>query len=493
MATPDQVTPAGGLSAARSVRNGAVYATAAAFQRALTFLLLPLYTHALSPSEYGRLGVILMVTTAGAILFSLGLDFALFRNFFQLASDPSGQRRLVSSTWSFLIVASLGAACVLSAVIAPWLPPDAIVRPTELTVGLVGAALFICATTVPLSLLRAQQRLRDYLVLNAISAGATTTFTLALVVGFEMGVPGWLLAVLLANLVAVMSALWIVPWRWPRPFDQHLVRGTLLLGLPLVPHFLGHWALQLADRAVLAGIVSTATLGVYTLAATLSLPALILVQGLGQGFMPTYAAAATSDVERSRLPSVVTLQVVGVLVICLVIALLGPALVDIAAPAAYHGAAPLIPWIVLGYAFLGLYGVPMMGLSLGMGRTQFVWMATAVAAAVNLALVYALVPAYGILAAAIASAIGYLMLLLGVGWHSRSPLNPVRYEWSRLLRAVAVVAAVYTAATLTTGDTGIVNVLARVAWLGVAAGGLVLSRSVPVDRIRAVVARRRLA
>ena len=344
---------------------------------------------------------------------------------------------------------------------------------------------------MPLALLRAQQRLRDYLVLNAISAGATAAFTLTLVVGFDAGVPGWLLAVLLANLVAVMAALWIVPWRRPRPFDQHLVRGTLLLGLPLVPHFLGYWALQLADRAVLAGIVSIATLGVYTLAATLSLPALILVQGLGQGFMPTYAAAATSDVERARLPSVVTIQAVGVLVICLVVALLGPSLVDIVAPAAYHGAAPLIPWIVLGYAFLGLYGIPMMGLSLGMGRTQFVWIITAVAATVNLGLVYVLVPTYGILAAAIASAIGYLVLLLAVGWHSRSPLNPVRYQWNRLLRAVAVVATVYTGATLTTGDTGIMDALARVGWLGVAAGGLVLSRSVPTDRIRAVVARGR--
>lgn len=491
MAKSDPVTPAGGLSAARSVRNGAVYAGAAAFQRALTFLLLPLYTHALSPSEYGRLGVILMVTTAAVILFSLGLEFSLFRNFFQLASDPQRQRRLVNSVWSFLIVASLASACVLSAVIAPWLPPDAIVNPTELTIGFAGAALFVSATTVPLALLRAQQRLRDYLVLNAISAVATAAFTLTLVVGFDAGVPGWLLAVLLANLTAAIAALRVVPWRRPRPFDRDLVRATVLLGLPLIPHFLGQWALQLADRAVLAGIVSTATLGVYTLAATLSLPALILVQGLGQGFMPTYAAAATSDAERARLPSVVTVQAVGVLAVCLTIALLGPPLVELAAPATYDGARPLIPWIVLGYAFLGLYGIPMSGLSLGMGRTQFVWIATGAAAAVNLGLVYVLVPAYGILAAAIASAIGYLALLLAVGWHSRSPLNPVRYQWSRLLRAVAVVAAAYTAATLTTGDTGVLNALARVAWLGAAAAGLVLSKSVPVDSIRVVVARRR--
>ena len=60
----------------------------------------------------------------------------------------------------------------------------------------------------------------------------------------------------------------------------------------------------------------------------------------------------------------------------------------------------------------------MAGLTLGMGRTKFVWIATAAAAEVNIGLVYLLVPDHGILAAAVASAIGYLALLLAIGWYS---------------------------------------------------------------------------
>ncbi len=177
---------------------------------------------------------------------------------------------------------------------------------------------------------------------------------------------------------------------------------------------------------------------------------------------------------------------------CLAVALLAPCLVGFAAPSAYAGAAPLIPWLALGYAFLGLYYIPMNGRSLGMGHTRFVWVATALAAGTNVGLIFVLVPAYGIEAAAIASAIGYLVLLLAVGWHSRSPLNPVRYEWRLLLRASAVVSAVYIGATLTTGTTGIVSPLLRMAWLILAGGGLLVSGSVAVDRIRMLVARRRL-
>ena len=483
------LAPAVTVSSGRGLRNASVYAVATSLHGALGFLLLPLYTRALTPSEYGRLAVILAVTTAAGFVFSFGLEFALFRGFFQLASDPSGQRRLVDSLWTFVIVAALVAALTISAVAAPFLPSDGIVRPADLAIGLLAAALLVSATTVPLALIRAQQRLREYVVLSGIYAGATAALTLVMIVVLDAGVRGWLIAMVMANALAFVAACRIIPFRRPDPFDRRLVREGLVLGLPLIPHFLGHWALLLADRAVLSGLVSTAAVGVYTLGATIALPAMILVQALGTAFMPGYAAAATNDADRSRLPGLVTVQAVSVLAICLSVALLGPNFVAIIAPPEYHEAAPLIPWFVLGYAFLGLYSIPINGLSLGMGRTKFVWIATVAAAGANIALIYLLVPDHGIVAAAIASAIGYLVLLLAIGWYSWNPLNPVQYEWSRLLRAGAVIGTVYAGAVLTTDHTGLTDTIARFAWVLVAVGGLVVTGSVAAGSIRLLVDR----
>lgn len=491
MEAHDQTALTTTLTTERALRNAAVYALTAGLRGGVGFLLLPLYTRALTPSEYGRLAIILVITSAATIIFSFGLDLALFRGFFQLASQPAKQRRLVDSLWMFLIVASLSSALILSLVIAPWLPRGAIVSPSELTIALLAAAFLVSATTVPLSLMRAQQRLRDYVVLSVLYAGLTAGSTLVLVVVLDGGVGGWLVAMLITNLATFLAAVRLVPWRFPRLLDRSAVRDGLSLGLPLIPHFLGHWALTLANRGVLAGIVSTAAVGVYTLGATLALPALILVQALGQAFMPNYAAAAVDDGARSRLPGIVSVQVVSVLMICLAVALLGPHLVEVVSPPAYHDAAPLVPWIALGYVFLGLYSIPMNALSLGMGRTKFVWIATAMAAGTNIGLIYLLVPAHGILAAAIASAVAYLVLLLAVGWHSRSPENPVRCEWSRLVRAVAVVAGVYAAAIATTDDAGVIDAVCRVGWFGAAGVGLVLTGCVSTSRTRTLLTRAR--
>lgn len=487
MVLVDQAAEVSEAVATRGLRNAGVYALAAAIQRALTFLLLPLYTHALTPAEYGRLSVVLTITTAASILFSLGLDYGLFRAFFRLASDPTHQREFVESVWSFLIGVVLASAGLISVLVGPWLGSSGTVRGPELVLGLVGIALFVAATTVPLSLLRAQERLRDYLILNAVLASTTSIFTVTFVVVLDEGVQGWLIAVLLANAVSLLAALVVIPWRVPRRFRRDDVREAVILSLPLVPHFAGHWGLQLANRAVLAGIVSTSTVGIYSLAATLAMPAMILVQSLNLGFMPSYASAGVRSDERSHLRGIVTLQASMALALCLAVALLAPCVVSLLVDPSYAPASPVIPWITLGFAFLGLYYIPMNGLGLGAGRTRFVWIATMFAAVTNLALLYLLVPNYGIKSAAIASAVGYLVLLAAVGWHSRHPDNPVTYDWRKLIVTVAVIAGAYAGATLTSDASSVLDVVVRLLWIGAATLGLMLSGSLPAQRVRALV------
>ena len=182
--------------------------------------------------------------------------------------------------------------------------------------------------------------------------------------------------------------------------------------------------------------------------------------------MPSYAAAGTNEADRAQLPGIASVQAVSVLVICLAVALLGPTLIALVTPPPYpRGSVTLIPWIALGYAFLGLYSIPMSALSLGQGRTKFVWVATAGAAVSNVGLIYFLVPMHGIEAAAIASAAGYLVLFVSISLYARNPSNPVGYESGRLLLATSVVVITYAGAVVTTDDTGVMNAIARIGWL----------------------------
>ncbi len=473
-----------------ALRSSAVYAGAAAFQRALIFLLLPVYTRALAPAEYGRLSVLLAIALAATIVFSCGMDTAFFRTYFALRSDPDRQRRFVTTAWTFLLVVPPVLAALVALIAAPFFAHSAVVPADELALALAGAAFFVSATVVPLALLRAEERLREYIVLSAITGGATAALTLIAVLGLDGGVVGWLVAVVVANALTLAAAARLIPFQLSAGIDRRMLAGALALGLPLIPHVLSHWGLGVSNRLILAGMVSTSKVGIYALAANIALPVAILMQGMAQGFMPSFARAATDDNELTALRRVISVQFLIVLTITAFGALIGPIAVHYLAPAEYSAAADLVPWLTMGYGLLGLYFIPMNAVALTAGRTGRVWIITLGAAGANVVCLLALVPVLGLLGAAIAVPVGYFALLVGVAIYSRGPDNPVRYQSGKLTRGLLVFAAVYVLAVATSGDRTAIDACIRVAWLILIAPLLVGARV--IDRENVVAGLRRL-
>jgi O-antigen/teichoic acid export membrane protein len=388
------------------------------------------------------------------------MDNGVMRQFFQLEGDPAAQRRFVLTAWNFLVVASLAIAAAVSALLLAFGPSSPAFHPAEGALAVFGAAVFVGATVVPLTVLRAEQRLKDYLALTAVVSVSATALTLLFVVGFRLGVTGWLIASLLANGLSLLAGLVVIPWRRTPTYDRTRLLAALKLGLPLVPHAASGWSLQLADRIILATLVTIGSLGVYTLAANLSLPVLVVLQGLNLGFLPSYAKAQSNPEAIQELRHAISLQVGLTLVSGCALALLGPPAVSFLSNG-YAAAADLVPWIVLGYVFLGLYFIPMNVISMVVGRTTFVWVFTFTAAAVNIGAIYLLVPYDGILGAAEASALGYLALLVLISLFART--SPVRanIDWRRVVPMIGVVGGTFAVGAIFLPSSGVTGLLTR--------------------------------
>jgi O-antigen/teichoic acid export membrane protein len=438
---PTSALTAGG-SARRSLFGGGIYALTNAGQRAVAFLLLPLYVAVLSPAEYGRLGVLLTVQSAAATVFTAGMDVSVMRRYVQLEGDADSQMDFVLTAWSFLALTTLVLAGVVSALLVALVSTSPAFDPRQGALAVVCGALFVGATIVPLTVLRAEYELRKYIILTGILALANTALTVLFVVVLRLGVTGWLVATLAANSIALVAAIFILPWRMPTSFDRQSMGAALRIGLPLVPHAASGWSLQLADRIILASLVSVTSLGVYTLGANLALPVLVILQGLNLGFLPTYARAHSDHGVIASLRRAVNLQVAVTLAVGCAVSLLGAPFVNIFAND-YSGAGVLIPWISLGYVILGLYFIPMNVISMVIGRTGFVWTLTLTAAAINIGAIYLLVPRYGIIGAAIASAVGYLALLILVSIYSRLFETRADIDWRTVAPLLSVASCIF--------------------------------------------------
>ena len=464
-------------TARNALQSAAVYAIGGSLPRAISLLTLPIYTRILAPAQYGTFALLLTIASGVTILFSVGMESVFMRVYFQLAADEDRRASLVSSVWLGLTTLPLAAGTVVGLVALAFIPSSSRFSGLELLLALLGAAVNVGANVVPLSILRADQRLRSFLGFSTIATLSNVGLSLLFVAAFRWGILGWLVATMVANVVTLATGVLIVPFRRPQAVDVGLIRQLLRLGIPLVPHMFAQWALQVADRIVIAGIVSASALGVYSLASNIGLPVLMLVQSVNYGFMPTYARAGAGNATREELEKTVLMQATTVAFVSMAVALLAPPFLGIVAASSYGQAGSLVPWIALGYAFFGLYCIPMNGLTLGAGQTKYVPVVSLCGAIANIGLLYLLVPSGGIRAAAIAAAGAYGVLLIGVFVYAWRPANPVRYRWGQLAGVFAAVLGVYALGRLTSTDAGgSLSLLIRSVWL-CAAFSLVLAMS----------------
>ena len=93
--------------------------------------------------------------------------------------------------------------------------------------------------------------------------------------------------------------------------------------------------------------------------------------------------------------------------------------------------ADAVPLLCFATAAYSGYSV----LAIGIGRarqTQFNWVVSGVAAIVNVAINIALIPRYGMMGAAVATFVAYVVLFLGMWLRSRR-VYPVAYQWRRIV------------------------------------------------------------
>jgi O-antigen/teichoic acid export membrane protein len=405
------------------------------------------------------------VTAVASILFALGFDVAVFRNVFQLEHDPPARDRFVRSTWTFLLVAPWVMAAACGAVLIPILGASHVLSSGRLALALIGAATAVGATTVPMVLLRSENRFRHYMLMTGTNMIVSTALSLILVVWLSAGVFGYLLSVIAGNVATLLVAFRVVPYARPKPFDLAMVRETLGLSLPILPHFLLLWALQLADRFLVATILGTAAAGLYSVASNLALPMFIIVLGFGQAFMPAYARAGRAENTTDSLRVTIASQVAVMSILCLACSALAPPAIHLLTDSRYSSAAGLAPWIVLGYGFQGFYAIPMNGITLTHGKTRGLAIVSGTGAATNIGLIVWLAPMYGLEAVAIASAVGYAALLLGVSLFSIYRRAWLPYPWVRIWAIIGLTITGYAGCVFTSSDSGAISFGVRLGWI----------------------------
>jgi O-antigen/teichoic acid export membrane protein len=413
------------------LRHSAIYGLGSIVARIIGVLLLPLYTRYLSPSDYGLIETLVALSAVLTAVVAQGMKSAFFRFYFDSA-EPA-RRLLVIRTAFWYVLAASTSVSVLGIVLAP--------QVSWVLFGTHGHGNLVIAAFIGLwsalnyeqltSLFRVEQRSSAYVVATLANVAITIAATVVLVVVFHKGPIGVLVGNFTGTLIVYAALLLYSRHALGFQFNRKLYRAMNRFGLPLVPSAVALWLTNFSDRFFLIKLTDAHEVGLYSIGVRVA-SALVLLLTAFRLAWPAFAYSIDDDREAQRTYSFVLTYVVFICCwIALALGLLAPWIVKLITTEPFYPAQNVVAPLAFGVAAFGGYVV----VQIGTGRsrqTRSNWLVTGVAAALDIALNFVLIPPYGRMGAAIATVAAYTLLFVAMAWRAQR-VFPVAYQWRRVI------------------------------------------------------------
>ena len=383
--------------------NTLVFALGGLAVKAVSLVLMPLYTTALTAGEYGTAELLNSAIEIVLPLLSLGVVEALYR--FSIDDDVAKDELFANS----LLV--LGSGIVGTAVLCAF---AGVVWGVEHVVSFFVLFCSVCVFKATTQLARGLGHVRRYVVYGLINAVAMVVATYLLLFRAHLGVDGYLWSFTIGYLVGGMVAfLGSAEYRLLVPFraDRVLLRRMLVYSLPLVPNLLSWWLVSVSGRYVVLWGSGVVAAGLFTAAS--KMPALVnIVASVFQQAWQYSTAREIGSPDRGaffgavlRGYSLATLSAAG-----LVIALNRP-ISRLMLQAEFSEGWRYVPLLMLVASF-GVISIFFESFYQALKNSGVLMVSTMLGAVVNVVLAVVLVPFMGPWGAGLAGAVAYALVLV---------------------------------------------------------------------------------
>lgn len=409
--------------------------------RIIVYLMLPVLTRYMSRVDYGAVSVITALYAFLNTLTNAGLPSATFR-FYNDNSDKESQRlTLGASQFLFFCYAAIPAAVII-------IFPDAIsaslLGSADYALALQFAAAFLVADSMNFFgtiILRIQVRPLMASVQGIVLVACETGMAIFFVVFRHMGVAGYWLGFLIGEIIGLAFTVWLVRKSLVFQIAWAKVWDLTKFGIPLIPASLSMTALRLADRYIIGSIAGLASVAVYDVGYKLGSLVTPLIITPFQAAWPPFAFSIAHKPDAPRIyRNVLTYLAAGCSFVILGITAFRVALVHIVAPVSYADANQVLGWVAASQLFLAVFLVLSLGPMLANRTSRLLWPSVS-AAGLNVLLDFLLVPMIGILGAAIATFVSYLVLAVFTYFVGRRSFE-IPVDWNRLGRLLLVDGAI---------------------------------------------------
>lgn len=407
----------------------AIYGSFTILQRFLTFFLTPFYTNYLLQEDLGNVYYIYTILAFLNVLYSFGMENAFFR-FFKENSPKS-----VFST-IFLFVIAFGA--VLSSIL--YFLSDVIFTDSEQLIRMMKYSalvlFFDVVTLIPFALLRMERKSKQFAGLKLLMVLIAVGLNIWLIVVNKMNGEAVFLAQAIASFIGILLIIHVIKKYFIFKIDKQLLKNLLVFGIPTVPAALSTLLLKTGDHFILPNMKSPEILAIYSTNYKLALPMMMFVTTFDYAFKPLYMNMYKDEDSKDFFARVLTYFVLLCAAIFLIISIFMPYIVTLPFfggkfinPIYWEGL-QIIPLILGGYFFLGLFNYFAIGINITKNTKELPF-AVGVAMVINIVGNFLLIPKYSYIASAWLTIIAY-MISAFILYFKTQKYYKLDYDWKKI-------------------------------------------------------------
>ena len=364
---------------------------------------------ALGPAGRGDLLIVMLWPPVCALLATFGLMQA---HRYWAAKDPACVSMLFSNALLFSLVVGVG-ALALAEFIIPHLvghrSPE-VMRLVRIYLLNIPAAL---VQFLMIGLLEGSRRFAWSGASRLITFAVQAASYLVLWLFNHLTVETAAFSAMAGQFAAMFLSLFAV-WRQLRPRWQPSWlqwRDALHYGMRGYPGTVADFATLRMDQLLLGGLASSTAIGLYFVAVRLSEITAILAGSVADAVMPEVAAAKHGDRADNLLARSLRLTVYTHLIVLIPLWLAAPHILRIVYGPSFSAAGGTFRILLVASVVLTAGGIAISGLN-GFGHPGLSTIARVSSAAVTVVALLTLLPRYGIAGAAIASLLGYSVMMI---------------------------------------------------------------------------------
>ena len=276
----------------RLLSNTAIFTVGKFVSKLIVIFMLPFYTSCLSNAQYSTADLITNLCNLIIPIAALGVGEGIFREAAGKSQDKEEffTNGIVIMLFGTLAVAAISPLLLLIDTFSPYI---------LLIIGYIISSNIhsVCSQYVC-----AIGKTKLFAAQGILNTMITVGFNIIFLAGFSMGVEGYVLSILLGDLLsAVFVFFYARLYRaiQPRKINMDTIKTLLRFSLPLVPSTVFWWITSVSDRYMVAFMRSEAENGLYAVAYKIPTLLTYVVTIFNDAWK--LSAASDSDVESERV------------------------------------------------------------------------------------------------------------------------------------------------------------------------------------------------